>query len=91
MGDKTFPSDIAARDAGVAALARDYLDLTLSFPQVSDLLCWGLVDRFSWLQTFTPRADPLPQRPCPYDADERPKPLREAIAGALRTAPARSA
>lgn len=91
VGDKTFPTDIAARDAGVAALARDYLDLTLSFPQVSDLLCWGLVDRFSWLQKFTPRPDHLPQRPCPYDADYRPKPLREAIAGALRSAPARSA
>jgi endo-1,4-beta-xylanase len=89
VGDKTFPSDIAARDAGVAALARDYLDLTLSFPQVSDLLCWGMVDRFSWIQKFTPRTDGLPQRPCPYDSDYRAKPMREAIAGALRAAPAR--
>jgi endo-1,4-beta-xylanase len=79
------------RDAGVAALARDYLDITLSFPQTSDLLCWGMVDRFSWIRSFTPRADGLPQRPCPYDDDYRPKPLREAIAGALRTAPARPA
>jgi endo-1,4-beta-xylanase len=91
VGDKTFPTDIAQRDAGVAALARDYLDITLSFPQTSDLLCWGMVDRFSWLQKFTPRPDNLPQRPCPYDADYRPKPMREAIAGALRTAPARTA
>jgi endo-1,4-beta-xylanase len=48
-----------------------------------------VVDSFSWLQAYTPRADGLPQRPCPYDADYRPKLLREAIAGALRAAPVR--
>jgi endo-1,4-beta-xylanase len=36
-----------------------------------------------------PRADGLPKRPLPYDDDYRPKPLREAIAAALRAAPAR--
>jgi endo-1,4-beta-xylanase len=45
-----------------------------------------MTDRYSWLQDRTPRADGLPKRPCPYDADFRPKPLREAIAGALRGA-----
>jgi endo-1,4-beta-xylanase len=30
-------------------------------------------------------------RPCPYDAQLRAKPLREAIAGALRAMPQRSA
>jgi endo-1,4-beta-xylanase len=49
-----------------------------------------MADHYNWLQDFQPRADGLPKRPCPYDADLRPKPLRAAIADALRAAPARA-
>ena len=34
-------------------------------------------------------ADGLPKRPTPYDSHYQPKPLREAIAAALRGAPPR--
>jgi len=52
-------------------------------------LCWGLSDAFTWLQRRTPRADGLPKRPTPYDVNNQPKPLREAIAAAFLAAPPR--
>jgi endo-1,4-beta-xylanase len=85
--DRGLPADIATRDRAVADYARAYLDLMLSYGQLGDILAWGMSDRYSWLQQRTPRPDGLPKRPCPYDAEFRPKPLREAIAGALRGAP----
>jgi endo-1,4-beta-xylanase len=84
--DKGLPADIAARDRAVADYARAYLDLMLSYRQMGDILAWGMCDRYSWLQERWLRADRLPKRPSPYDADFRPKPLREAIAAALRGA-----
>jgi endo-1,4-beta-xylanase len=93
VNDRRLPADIAARDAGVASAARDYLDLTLSYPRLRDFLLWGMADHISWLQKWdeAPRTDGLPMRPCPFDAQLRAKPLRTAIAGALKTMPARSA
>ena len=87
--DAPLPADFTARDRSVAALGRAYLDLTLSFPQVNSLLCWGLMDTHSWLQGRNPRADGMPKRPTPYDNHYLPKPLREAIAAALHGAPLR--
>jgi endo-1,4-beta-xylanase len=93
VNDRRLPADIAARDAGVAAAARDYLDLTLSYPRLSDFLLWGMADHINWLQTWdeAPRKDKLPMRPSPYDGQLRAKPLRQAIADAMRTMPARQA
>ena len=84
-----FVARLAA--AEVAALGRAFLDLTLDFKQVNVLMCWGLVDSYSWLQGRTPRADGAPKRPTPYDAQLQPKPLRAAIASALRGAKKRGA
>jgi endo-1,4-beta-xylanase len=81
--DNALPADIAIRDAGVAAYARAYLDLMLSYPQLKDVLCWGLNDKYSWLQGFAPRDDKLPQRCCPYDLNGNPKPLHRAIEDAF--------
>lgn len=89
VNDQALPTDPAVRDAGVAALARDWLDVTLSAPRLRRLLCWGLADPFSWLQDMKPRSDGQPRRPLPYDAALQPKPLRAAIAAALRAMPAR--
>ncbi len=89
MNDRSLPADPARRDAAAAAYVRDYLDLTLSFPQTRDVLAWGMTDRFSWLNGRAPRPDGLPRRPCLYDRDFRPKPMRDAIAAALRAAPPR--
>ncbi|MBV8503025.1 MAG: endo-1,4-beta-xylanase, partial [Paucibacter sp.] len=93
VNDRKLPADIAARDAGSAALARDYLDLTFSYANLTDFLFWGLTDNTSWLQTWreSQRADKLPVRPCPYDAELRAKPLREAVAAAIKAMPVRGA
>jgi endo-1,4-beta-xylanase len=89
VGDQTMAAAVTTRDAQVAALARDYLDLMLSYRQLRYAMAWGLVDKYSWLRDRWLRADGLPKRPLPYDDDYRPKPLRAAIADAFRAAPER--
>lgn len=87
VNDLDQPGDIETRDAGVATLARDYLDVTLAYERLTDILLWGLADDASWLRDpgETPRDDGRQKRPCPYDARLRPKPLRAAIAEALHS------
>ena len=89
VNDGGLPSDPARRDRMLAAYARRYLDITLSYPQLKYVLTWGLVDKDSWLQRFTPRTDGTPRRPLPFDSDYRPKPLYFAMAAAFRAAPSR--
>lgn len=89
--DKNLPADIAVRDQAVADLGRRYLDLMLTYPQLSDVVAWGLADRYTWLQNNWPREDGLPKRPTPYDPDFQAKPLRAAIADAFRAAAPRPA
>ncbi len=84
--DKALPGDIATRDAKVADYARRYFDVMLDYAELGDILAWGMVDRFSWLQGFAPRDDGLEVRCCPYDSNYRPKPLREAIAASFAAA-----
>jgi endo-1,4-beta-xylanase len=89
VNDKDLPAEVKSRDAQIASAARDFLDVMLSYEQLDQLLCWGMVDKYSWLQGFSPRADGLPQRPTPYDATFQPKLLRHAIAAAFESAPVR--
>lgn len=89
VNDEKLTADIAKRDEIVADYAKDYLERTLSFTNVKEILTWGLVDQHSWLQTWWPRKDGLAKRPTPYGADYRPKPLRTAIAAAMTSAPVR--
>lgn len=89
INDKQLPADIPSRDRAVADYGRAFLDAILSYPQLHTLMFWGIGDTYSWLQGLTPRPDGLPKRPCPYDANFDPKPLREAVAGALMAAPKR--
>ena len=83
VNDRMAPTAITPRDRVVADYARAYLDLMLSYPQLKDLLCWGMCDRYSWLDGFDPRADKTLKRGTPYDVNFRPKPLREAMAAAF--------
>ncbi|TCM16105.1 endo-1,4-beta-xylanase [Novosphingobium sp. PhB165] len=87
--DNPLPGAIGPRDAEVAAHAKAYLDLMLSYRQIDTVMCWGLSDRYSWLNGLRPRPDGLPKRPCPYDADFRAKPFHDAIAAAFAAAPVR--
>ena len=87
--DKGLPYDFAPRDAAVAAYAKGYLDLMLSYRQTKEVLAWGMVDKYSWLQNQWLREDKKPKRPTLYDDAYQPTPLREAVAAALRAAPVR--
>ncbi len=89
--DRSLPADIAIRDQGVADFAQAYLDVTLSYPQINDVLVWGMSERFSWLRGFEPRPDGMATRGSPYDRDYRPTPLYTGIRRALAAAPMRPA
>src|SRR3954447_23314212 len=83
VNDREAPTDVAVRDHMVADYAKACLELMLSYPQLNDMLCWGMCDRYTWLNDFAPRKDGAGQRSTPYDRDFRPKLLREAIADAF--------
>ena len=89
VNDRMAPTAIGPRDRMVADYAKAYLDVMLGYPQLRDVLCWGMCDRYSWLEGFDPRADRMRKRGTPYDASFRPKPLRQAIAAAFAEASAR--
>lgn len=90
VNDQKAPDDITIRDRMVADYAQAYLDLMLSYPQLRDVLAWGMSDRYTWLTGFDPRPDKSIKRGTPYDADFRAKPLREAIARSFATATVRA-
>ena len=79
--DREFPADIATRDRLVAEYTQRYMDVMLDYTELTDILAWGMVDRFNWLQYFDPakRADGLEVRGTPYASDFTPKPLRNAL------------
>lgn len=91
--DTSAPSDIAARDAEVAAMYKDYLDVALASPATKAVVTWGLSDPDSWISHNNEddfrRSDGQPSRPLPFDKDLKPKPAYFAIAEALKAAPSR--
>jgi endo-1,4-beta-xylanase len=89
VDDKNVTGTIAERDMAVADLCKAYLDLMCGYPRLRYVMAWGLIDKYSWLQSSSPRPDGLPKRPCPYDDGYRPTPMREAIAASFSAAPAR--
>jgi endo-1,4-beta-xylanase len=90
VNDKKAPTETAVRDRMVADYARAYLDLMFSYPQLREMLAWGMVDKYSWLTGFDPRTDGQMTRGCAYDAGFKPKPLYDAIAAAFQGTSARS-
>ncbi len=89
VADQHLPTDIAVRDRQVADYAGVYLDILFGYPQLRDLLFWGMCDKYSWLKGFKPRKDGSTPRVAPYDSAFRPKPLRDAVATRLVRAAAR--
>lgn len=90
VNDTELAPDVDTRDRLIAAYTKDYLDLMLSYEQTRDVLAWGLVDSYSWLQGFLPRSDGVEKRPTLFDSNYQAKPMRAAVAAALQGAPARS-
>ncbi|GEP00315.1 endo-1,4-beta-xylanase [Methylobacterium haplocladii] len=89
VDDRAFPADIAARDRGVADLARRFLDTALDEAAVLNVVSWDLYDPDTWLNASPARKRPdgLPQRALPFDAGYRRKPLWRAMHEAFRDAP----
>jgi len=83
VNDRELPAAIPERDRAVAAVYGAFLAAVLPEPRLKLITTWGLSDRTSWLNAFMPRADGLPQRPLPFDADNRPKPATATIQAAL--------
>ncbi|WP_417592193.1 endo-1,4-beta-xylanase [Parasphingorhabdus sp.] len=86
--------DPLRRDAETAAFTKGYLDLTLDFPNVKQIILWSLTDRVSYMNRpgypdYKRRPDGLPLRGHPYDEHWRPTKMRSAIADALLAAPQR--
>ena len=90
VNDTRLGPDPAFRDELIASFTKDYLDMMLSYPQTKELLMWGLVDKYSWLQDFLPRTDGVEKRPTLFDSNYKPKQMREAVAAALKAAPVRA-
>lgn len=84
--DNHLPSDILIRDRAVADFTRAYMDLMLDYPQLDDILTWGMSDRYSWIEGFEPRVDRVARRPCPYDDRFKAKPMRDALFQSLTEA-----
>jgi endo-1,4-beta-xylanase len=91
VNDKELPTDPRLRDAAVAAYADAYLELMFSYPQLRDVLVWGMCDKYGWLNGFSPRADRTTKRATPYDDKFQPKPLREVFARRFAAAAVRPA
>ncbi|ANU07229.1 endo-1,4-beta-xylanase [Paraurantiacibacter namhicola] len=88
-------TDPAKRDAEIAAFTKGYLDLTLSFENVERIVLWSISDRDTYLNRpqypeGKRRPDGLPFRAHPFDAELRKRPMYDAIAAALRSAPKRA-
>lgn len=84
--DKALPGDIALRDQKIADYTRRYFDVMMDYDDhLDDVLAWGMVDKFNWLQYFDPskRTDGLEVRGTPYDSSYRAKPMRNVLARAL--------
>ena len=88
--DNNLPANVTTRDRAVADYSRAYLDVMFAYPQLSDVRLWRMCDRYSWIEGSEPRSDGAKRRPCPYDSDFMPKPMRTAFAEAFAAAPART-
>jgi endo-1,4-beta-xylanase len=86
---------VAERDALVARVYKDYLDMVLPEPNVKQVITWGVTDAHSWLKSawlfngvglrhpWAGLVDGLRQRPLPFDGDYNPTPAFWALRGAM--------
>ncbi|MGV3554184.1 MAG: endo-1,4-beta-xylanase [Croceibacterium sp.] len=92
INDRNRAGTLAQRDADGAILAKGWLDMLMAYPQLDEVLVWGMCDKYSWLQGFAgPRPDGTPIRAAPYDDLFQPKPLRTAYMEAFQNTSARPA
>jgi endo-1,4-beta-xylanase len=88
--DRGLPKAPKIRDQKVADVYRHYLDVALDEHAVKVVNCFGLTDRYTWLDEDYPRADGAHRRPLAFDRSLKPKPAYFAISHAFRHAPKRN-
>jgi endo-1,4-beta-xylanase len=77
--DFELPGKVGERDALVAGMAGQFLGSVCEVVRPKAILTWGLSDRYTWVPTYFKRADGMPNRPLPFDADFKRKPLFDVI------------
>jgi endo-1,4-beta-xylanase len=77
--DDKLPGNIGERDAMVASMAGQFLGAVCEVVRPRAILTWGLSDRYTWVPMYFKRRDGMPNRPLPFDAELKPKPLFDAI------------
>jgi endo-1,4-beta-xylanase len=77
--DDKLPGAPSERDRMAAAQVDAYLGGIFDAARPLAVLTWGICDRYTWVPRWYKRADGLPNRPLPLDADDRPKPLMGVI------------
>ena len=77
--DYELPSKIGERDTMVARVASQFLDAVCEVVRPKAILTWGLSDRYTWVPIYFKRRDGMPNRPLPFDAELKPKPLFDVI------------
>lgn len=87
-------SDPKLRDALVASHCAAYLDLTLDFRNVREVIVWSLADGPSYMNRESyprrrRRSDGLPLRGHPFDERMKPKPMLDAMVRSFHSAPVR--
>lgn len=92
INDRNRAGTLAQRDADGATLAKGWLDMLMAYPQLDEVLVWGMCDKYSWLQGFAgPRPDGTPIRAAPYDSNFQAKPLRATYMEAFQSTAVRGA
>jgi endo-1,4-beta-xylanase len=77
--DYELPGRVSERDARVAGIAGQFLQAVCDVVRPKAIVTWGLSDRYTWVPIYFKRADGMPNRPLPLDADFRRKPLFDVI------------
>jgi endo-1,4-beta-xylanase len=77
--DYELPGKVSERDALVARMAAQFLESVCEVVRPKAILTWGLSDRYTWVPMYFKRPDGMPNRPLPFDADLKRKPLFDVI------------
>jgi endo-1,4-beta-xylanase len=77
--DYELPGKVSERDALVARMAAQFLQSVCEVVRPKAILTWGLSDRYTWVPMYFKRPDAMPNRPLPFDADFKRKPLFDVI------------
>ncbi|RRA48048.1 endo-1,4-beta-xylanase [Acidipila sp. EB88] len=88
--DSLEGDDGADREKSVAGIYGSYVGSMLSSPAVTDVLCWGVADRYSWLNSkgkdgskWRPKHPDREEVCLPFDNNYQPHPAFFALRAAL--------